>query len=124
MPLYKANPNNSPPSVNQQVPLIVTGSGKQRFSYAEAAPSKIVTKRPSHVVMNGPGTYAFLYATSCSFGGEAYGSGTTKDGINYVTASIVADGASVRLEVNPVAWTRCDAADAVGQVTFVYVRQR
>ena len=28
----------------------------------------------------------------------------------------------VRLDINPVAWRRTDDSDAVGQITFVYVR--
>ena len=29
---------------------------------------------------------------------------------------------NIKLEINPVAWRRTDDTDAVGQITFVYVR--
>jgi len=122
-PLYIPDPNNS----KKQMPSPVTGSAAIGvFSFAEAPASKIIQKRPSYVVMNGPGTYAFLYHSTSSAGGEAYGTATTLDGGNYVTASTVADGASVKLDISPLAWIHAtDVATGVtGQVTFVYKKTR
>ena len=102
---------------NKQVPGTFRGSNK--YSTAVAPAHSTVTKRPSYVVINQPGEYAFSYDS---------GSGTVgNDAHNYITASVISgDGdrgnPAVRLDINPVAWRQIDAAGDVGDVTFVYVR--
>tara|TARA_R100001015_G_C4462397_1_gene48845 strand:- start:167 stop:499 length:333 start_codon:yes stop_codon:yes gene_type:complete len=108
MPLYSNDPNNT----KKQVPA-VTPNGIHRFSYAVCPSAEGITKRPSYVIINQPGSYAFAYES---------GSVST-----YITASVIAGDAdrgnpAVKLDINPVAWRQADAAGDVGDVTFVYVR--
>jgi hypothetical protein len=76
-------------------------------------------KRCSHVNVNSVGTYAFLYETTASYGG-------TTNVETYMTGSKVnhANAGGIKVEVNPIAWRRTDAAESAGDVTFVYVRTR
>ena len=109
MPLYEADGT-------KQKPIARTGTAF--YSHAVCPTNEIVAKRPSHVNVNTVGTYAFLYETTSSFGGNV------ADQIgNFVTGSSVgANGGGIKLEVSPIAWRRTDADDAVGDITFVYVR--
>ena len=113
MPLYK------PQSLNEsgsQVPNFTP-----RYSYAECPTEETVMKRCSHVNVNSVGHYAFLYETTSSMGGT-----TTEDLANYITGSKVnhTSAGGIKLDASPVAWRRTDAAGAVGDITFVYVRVR
>ncbi len=126
--LYKANPNNSPPSVNQQVPKPLA-----YYSYASAPEIQTIQKRPSYVVLNVPGTYAFLYETTGSGGGvnteELFTTGSSfgKNQIDVALgagALISASVSPVKLDINPVAWRRDGAQGSVGDITFVYKRSR
>jgi hypothetical protein len=105
MPLYTNDPNNT----KKQVPD-VTPNGTSRFSFATCPSSETITKRPSYVIVNTDGEYAFAYES---------GSVST-----YITGSSMqsANAGGIRLDINPVAWRRTDDTDAVGQITFVYVR--
>ena len=103
------------------------------YSYASCPTKEIVQKRPSYVVLNVPGVYAFLYETTSSAGGtateEQYATGSAfgHNQINVALgagAKISASSAPIRLDVNPVGWRRDGAQGAVGDVTFVYVRTR
>ena len=48
---------------------------------------------------------------------------TYKNGyIIYGRSDATLNAGGIRLDINPVAWRRTDSTDAVGQVTFVYVR--
>ena len=116
MPLYKQDSNDT----SKQTPDITPG-GTSRFSFAECPTNEILTKRPSHVNVNSVGTYAFLYESTSSFGVNVSG----QIG-NFITGSKVnhANAGGIKLEVSPIAWRRTDAADAVGDITFVYVRVR
>ena len=88
-----------------------------QYSYADCPTGEVISKRGSHVTVNKVGTYAFLYETTSSIG-------TTVDIIaDYITGSVGASG-SIKLDINPIAWRRTDAEEAVGDVTFVYVRRR
>ena len=117
MPLYKTDPNDS----TKQVPDVTPG-GRHRFSYATAPTLKTIEKRPTYVTINNAGAYAFLYETTASAGGETHLEG-------YMTASAYTfSGSSMpsthKLDINPLAWKRTDAAGSHGEVTFVYVRVR
>ena len=113
MALYKADPNNT----KKQIPDNFR-KGTQ-FSNATCPTNETVTKRPTYVNMNKVGTYAFLYETTASHGGNTLAE-------RYITGSVVQNAAAggIKLDISPVAWRRCDAADVVGDVTFVYVRVR
>jgi hypothetical protein len=66
-----------------------------------------VVDRPAYVLVNAGGTYAFAYES---------GSVST-----YTTGSFLDDDAGpIRLDINPVAWRRTNAAGTVGNVSFVY----
>ena len=103
MPLYKADPNNS----KRQVP-ISNNPILKRVGHATAPDKEVITKRPTYVVINQPGTYAFAYES---------GSVST-----YITGSHTDADTSTKLDINPTAWRQTDAAGAIGDVTFVYRR--
>ena len=89
-----------------------------QYSFADCPTGEVVSQRCSHVLVNKQGTYAFLYETTSSIG-------TTPDYKieTYLTGSVGASG-SIKLDINPIAWRRTDADEAVGDVTFIYVRRR
>ena len=88
-------------------------NGTNFFSHATFPISGSYNKRPSYVIVNTEGEYAFCYDS---------GSQTVESA--YITGSSIqsANAGGVRLDINPVSWRRTDAASTVGQVTFVYVR--
>jgi len=88
-------------------------NGIRFYSHATCPTNETHNKRPSYVIVNTTGEYAFCYD-----------SGSHGTAGSYITGSSIqsANAGGVRLDINPVAWRRTDAADAVGQVTFVYVR--
>lgn len=110
MPLYEADGT-------KQKPIARTGTGF--YSHAVCPTNEIVTKRPSHINVNSVGTYAFLYESTSSFGANVSGQVSS-----FITGSKVnhANAGGIKLEVSPIAWRRTDADDAVGDITFVYVR--
>ena len=115
MPLYKQDPNNT----KKQIPDVSPG-GTARYSNAVCPAGETVTKRPTHINCNSVGTYAFLYETTSSVGGNVVGQIS-----NFVTgSSVVANHGNIKLDISPVAWRKTDAgqSSAVGEVTFVYVR--
>ena len=113
MSFYKQEPDNT----SKQIPDVSPG-GIHRFSHATVPIKEVVTKRPSYVIVNKVGTYAFAYETSASVGGVS-----DDEHSKFVTGSVVEDAAGgIKLDINPVAWRRCDGVDSKGQVTFVYVR--
>ena len=94
---------------------------RQKFSHATCPTNDVVQKRASYVNVNSVGTYAFLYETTSSVGA------TTAGEIDkFITGSKVnhANAGGIKVECSPVAWRRTDAAGAVGDITFVYVRVR
>ena len=113
---YGVNPTDS----NKQTIVESTIKGSQ-YSNASCPTNEIVTKRPTYVNINKVGQYAFLYETTSSAGGNVAGQITS-----FVTGSVVQNAAAggIKLDISPVAWRRIDASDAVGDVTFVYVRVR
>ena len=88
------------------------------------------TKEPSYVTINADGTFAFLYihnvSASSTFGSASSGADGVGEYILFETGSIVthASGGPIKLDIQPRAWRRTDAAGAVGDITFVYVRVR
>ena len=88
-------------------------NGTSFFSHATCPTNETHNKRPSYVIVNTEGEYAFCY--------DSGSHGTVG---SYITGSSMqsANAGGIRLDINPVAWRRTDAADAVGQITFVYVR--
>jgi len=116
MSFYKQDPNNS----KKQIPNRI-GGGIQRYSHATCPPARQITKRPSYVTVNSTGSYAFLYETTASAGGTTFEEG-------YMTGSSIqnANAGGIKLDINPVAWKQTDESsgepNAVGDVTFIYVR--
>ena len=104
MPLY--DPNGT-----KQKPIVRNGTGF--FSHATCPTNETHNKRPSYVIVNTDGEYALCY--------DSGSHGTVS---SYITGSSIqsANAGGIRLDINPVAWRRTDDTDAVGQVTFVYVR--
>ena len=110
MGMYRGDPNNS----KKQVPIAREGTAF--YSHATCPTNEVITKRPSYVTVNQTGSYAFAYDSASA----AVATTTT----NYITGSVLVaeSGGPIRLDINPVAWRRTDDTDAVGQITFVYVR--
>tara|TARA_B100000287_G_scaffold10350_1_gene10495 strand:+ start:565 stop:924 length:360 start_codon:yes stop_codon:yes gene_type:complete len=100
-------------SIGQQP---IERDGKAFFSYASCPPEQTIVKRPSHIIINQPGTYAFAYQSSSV--------------VAYETGSLIVGDAdrgnpAVKLDINPVAWAQVDGtAGTVGDITFVYKRSR
>ena len=104
MSLYKQDPNNS----KKQIPISDTHILK-KVGHATTPADGIINKRPTYVICNVNGTYAFAYES---------GSVST-----YTTGSVVQSGnaGGVKLDINPVKWKR-DGGGSVGDVIFVYRR--
>tara|TARA_R100000005_G_scaffold17899_1_gene7494 strand:+ start:520 stop:825 length:306 start_codon:yes stop_codon:yes gene_type:complete len=99
MPLYEADGK-------KQKPIVRKGTGF--YSHATTPTAQTVVKRPSYVLVNRAGSYLFAYESG-SYPSE------------YISGSVhVGSGGPVRLDISPVAWG--SATQAVGDVTFVYVR--
>ena len=116
MPLYS-------PDGNKQKPLAV--DAMRKYSTADTPDAETVTKRPSYVMINQTGSYAFSYSSASAVPGN--GAHNYQTGSVTHTLPVVNDQAGVtmtpfRLDINPVAWRRIDGGGAKGQVTFVYVR--
>ena len=111
MSFYKQDPDNT----SKQIPDVSPG-GIYRYSYATCPADAAITKRPTYVVINAPGTYAFAYES---------GSVDAAAGSTYVTGSVlVDDNGPIKLDINPTAWRQTNAAGSTDDVTFVYRRQR
>jgi len=108
MSRYEADPNNS----KKQQPKAIPTSAYGRVT---APTEETVQDRPSYVVINMNGAYAFAYESTGSIGG------THSSKTSYVTGSVIDDAAGpVRLDINPIAWRQTNGAGSVGDVTFVY----
>ena len=119
MSLYKADGDSSI-QAKQKPPKT---DAMRKYSTAVVPPSDTVVKRCSYVMINQTGSYAFSYES-----GSALITNATH---NYMSASVTTGDVSgditpFRLDINPVAWRRCEEGidGNVGQVTFVYVRVR
>ena len=100
--MYQADPEH----INKMIPK--TNTNKEAYGHASTPSAESIEPRPTHILVNMNGTYAF-----------AYQSGSVG---TYVTGSVVDDAAGpVRLDIQPVAWRQTDAVGSIGDVTFVYV---
>ena len=98
---YKVDPDNNLKMIPKSKAI------REAYGRATTPVVESVEPRPTHVLVNMNGTYAF-----------AYESGSVG---SYQTGSVVDDAAGpVRLEIQPVAWRQTDAAGSIGDVTFVY----
>ena len=90
---------------------------KDAYGHATTPAEETFTKRPSHVLVNVNGTYAFSYNQTGSIGG------THADVGAYTTGSVLgnAAGGPVKLDIQPNAWRQTDAAGSVGDITFIYL---
>jgi len=106
---YKVDPNDN----TKMIPKVRSA---EAYGYASTPAEEIFTKRPSHVLVNVNGTYAFSYKQTGSLGG------THSDVGAYTTGSILgnAAGGPVQLDIQPTAWRQTDASGGVGDITFVY----
>ena len=104
MPLYDRNGK-------KQNPIVRDGTGF--FSHATCPNKETHQKRPSFVIINKKGTYAFNY-----------NSGSESTLSSYITGSVVesANAGPIRLDIQPTSWTQIGGSGAIGDVSFVYVR--
>ena len=105
---YKVDPDNN----LKMIPK--TKVANDAFGYAINPTAETFQKRPSYVLINVNGTYAFQNFNSSSVADNRG---------NYVTASILNDaaGGPVKLDIQPQAWREIgSSAGTVGDVTFVY----
>ena len=107
---YKVDPNNN----LKMIPK--TKVANDAYGHAITPNAEIFQERPSYVLINVNGTYAFSNANTGSLGGTHNARGT------YVTGSLLGDaaGGPLKLDINPTAWRQTDTAGGVGDVTFVY----
>ena len=112
MPLYKTNPNDS----KKQVPVV---NNRILVKKASVPAEFVVQGRPDYIVINSAGTFKFMYETTSSLG-----TSLASIQAQFVTGSVSPVVNSnppgpYRLDIQPIAWNRCDAASAVGDITFV-----
>ena len=103
MPLYDADGKKQKPKVRDGIGF---------YSHATCPTREVKTKRPTYVIINKKGTYAFSYENTPT----TYITGSSLNGDDD------RGNASPRLDIQPTAWRKTDATGAVGDVTFVYVR--
>ena len=91
------------------------------FGSVTTPPIEVIQKRPSYVIVNVNGTYAFNYDFTASVGTSVAYLASDGPGKFYTTGSVVvANAGPVRLDIQPTAWRQTDAAGTVGDITFVY----
>ena len=111
--MYQADPNDN----TKQIPKPL--SGKQVFSSATTPASGIITANPSYIIINTSGSFAFNYDQTGSLGTAIVDTDSSK--AQYTTGSVVGNStAPFRLDIQPRAWRRTDAASTTGDITFVY----
>ena len=109
MPLYDADGKKQKPIVNNRI-LIKKASVPTEF---------IVQSRPDYIVINSAGTYKFMYETTSSLGTSLasiqaqFETGSVSPLVNSNPPG------PYRLDIQPIAWNRCDAGSTVGDITFV-----
>ena len=108
-PLYIQNPNDA--TSGSTIPRARDGIGF--YSHATCPAASTATKRPSYVMVNTNGTYAFCYDSGQHATTSSYITGSVHPGAN---------AGPFRLDIQPVAWRQTNAAGDVGDITFVYVR--
>ena len=108
---YKVDPDNN----LKMIPNAKIES--DAFGYAINPNVETIQKRPSYVIINVNGIYAFSNNNvTASLGG------THTDRGGYTTGSVLNDaaGGPLKLDIQPNAWRQTNAAGDVGDVTFVY----
>jgi|TARA_R110000824_G_scaffold211056_2_gene396964 hypothetical protein len=115
---YTADSDDNTKSMPKSIPV-------KSFGRAIVPAVETVAERASHVIINASGSYHFLYETSCSEGSVSHNTGAGSGaGETYEQAiTIKDDGAAIRLDINPVAWSGSRFKSApveAGDVTFVY----
>ena len=107
----------------KQVPRLRTELIKE----ARITSSLIIQSRPSYVMINNSGSYAFLYTTTGSIGGTSHynADDSTSGNETWITGSVsnhVGGNYPYKLDINPVAWRQCDGTITgnVGDITFVF----
>ncbi len=106
--MYNVDPSDNTKQIPKSRPVSAYGK-------AETPETKKFASRPSYVLVNKEGIYAFSYANTGSVGGSHDHEGV------YVTGSVLDDAAGpMRLDIQPNAWRRTDGTGAVGDITFVY----
>ena len=111
---YRSDPSNNLKMIpNTRVSADAYGS-------ATVPAEQIFQKRPSYVMVNVNGIYAFSYANTGSISGSFGGTHTDRGA--YTTGSVLNDaaGGPVRLDIQPNAWRQTNSAGSIGDVTFVY----
>jgi hypothetical protein len=103
---YIQDPNDN----TKQIPR---GLSAKAFSHATTPAPLIVQKNPSYVLINGSGTYGFLYNPTGSLDQSVADTG------HYITGSVKGDDNPIKLDIQPRAWTK-KGGGTVGDVTFVY----
>jgi len=106
------------PDPDDNTKMSPKGLPKKAFGNATTPAKEVIQERPTSIVINptADATFAFCYETTASFG-KAIGLGHE----NWITGSnIMADGGSLSLPIQPVAWRRTDAAGVTGDITFIY----
>ena len=113
---YQAAPNDNTKMSPKPLP-------NKAFGEVTTPSDLVVTKKPSYIIVNHPGTYAFLYNSTSSQGTTLSASAELSQLPSFVTGAVLIDSASRnKLEIQPVAWKRTEGKGdgAVGDITFVY----
>ena len=107
---YRSDPDNNLKMIPKTKVI------RDAYGRATTPSAQVNQPRPSYVLVNVNGTYAFSYSNSGSDGGTITDTGA------YETGSVLNNAASgpVKLDIQPRAWMQTDAAGTVGDVTFVY----
>ena len=81
--------------------------------------AETIYKRPSYIIINNAGTYAFNYNFTGSIGAGVAVAGF---GTQYITGSVMAaNQGNLKLDIQPTAWREIGATvGAVGDITYVY----
>ena len=101
---------------NDKTKQIPRGLSKTVFSTAITPAENTLTKNPSYIIINTSGSFGFMYSATGSFDTVmSYASASY-----FTTGSVSAADSPFRLDINPIAWHRQDAAGTTGDITFVY----
>ena len=105
---YRVDPNNNLKMIPKTKVI------EEAYGRVTAPSPNVNQPRPSHVLVNVAGTFAFSNENSASDGGTIMDTGT------FETGSVVETGGSIQLDISPRSWMQTNAVGTVGDVTFVY----
>ena len=106
-------PSQFKPHQQGPKPLSVSVFGKVIIPTAE-----IIYERPSYVILNKGGTYAFNYDFTGSFGAAV---SSTELRAEFITGSYLGGTAPIELPISPTAWREIGSdVGTAGDITFVY----